>query len=393
MWQLQKMCSRVLLYSLIILLVACTKQTEPSEKQSEAFIKFYGGSATDSITSMAVSDNGNFVLAGRISLQNQNSQASLIITDKFGNETAVSPIALGNGQKSIANAIYKTADGDFLVTGSIETSANEKDMLVAKVSENGQVRWTKTFGGSQNEEGYTVVELSSGNIVVGGYTESIGNGGKDAWVILLDNAGNKIWEKTYGYPDNDICRHILEKGDYLIFTGSTYRFGNWNVFLVKIDKTNGGIAASNTYGGTGNEHGQMALEDAQKNIIVLANRQDTSAFFLIKISDDFYTPLWQKYVPNTPAAFGSCILFNDSNLEIWGSETGSSNAAIMQTLIDTNGEKKSSAKVSTQSGQWCVSASYLPDGKLIIAGNNQTNDVTRAFLCKEVNPFLSNLQR
>ncbi len=58
--------------------------------------------------------------------------------------------------------------------------------------------WYKAYGGSENDRGFTVMEDDDGVYLVAGSTESYTNGGRDAYLLKLDNNGDPIWEKSYG---------------------------------------------------------------------------------------------------------------------------------------------------------------------------------------------------
>ena len=65
------------------------------------------------------------------------------------------------------------------------------------------VYWAKTYGGSSDDWAYSVAIAPNGDIIVTGRTESFGAGGRDFWVLRLDENGNVKWQKTYGGSDED----------------------------------------------------------------------------------------------------------------------------------------------------------------------------------------------
>ena len=99
--------------------------------------------------------------------------------------------------------------------------------------------WQKTFGGSSDDDAYAITPTKDRGFIVAGYTESFGNGKRDAYLIKIDKDGNKIWQKTFGGSDYDEAEAITPTKDGgFIVAGYTESFGNGkeDVYLIKIDK-------------------------------------------------------------------------------------------------------------------------------------------------------------
>ncbi|GIV24420.1 MAG: hypothetical protein KatS3mg026_0112 [Bacteroidia bacterium] len=65
----------------------------------------------------------------------------------------------------------------------------DTDVCVLKLDQAGRVQWERTFGGSKNDEGCSIVQTSDGGYAIVGTTESFGSGGKDIYVLKLDADG------------------------------------------------------------------------------------------------------------------------------------------------------------------------------------------------------------
>jgi hypothetical protein len=376
---------------ILVLLVSCTKSIEIAKEQANYFVKYFGGSATDKAMDMKLCPDSSYVLTGSLTQGSNVSQAFFIHVDRYGNLLGSSPSLLGNGSLSGGNSICRTSDGNFLIAGFITFAGHsDKDVYVVKVSSDGSVIWTKSFGGSNNDEAFSVRETSSGNILVGGYTESYGNGGKDAWGLLLDSTGNKIWDKTYGFVNDDVCNYLVEKDKYFLLVGysDNYQYVTYrqSVFLVKIDKTSGIAFDIAYYGGTNDESGVKSVVDATGNIYVLANSVSSgiSNIYVMKLTDNIHQSLWEKYLTSTLDEKGNDIILQNNQVIIVGSSTANQNTDFLIDILDTNGNLLNGGAntLPAEGDQVAQACTIGSDGKVVFAGSNNVQGFSKICLVK-----------
>jgi len=154
----------------------------------------------------------------------------------------------------IANAVAVAPNGDVIVAGHYgadDPLGTRGDVWILRLDSNGNVKWQKTYGGSYRDGAYAVAIAENGDIIVAGETESFGAGDRDFWVLRLDAEGNVKWQKTYGGSNLDGANAvaIAENGD-IIVVGSTTSFGAGFVdaWVLRLDE-NGNIKWQKTYGG------------------------------------------------------------------------------------------------------------------------------------------------
>ncbi|MBA3647216.1 MAG: T9SS type A sorting domain-containing protein [Chitinophagales bacterium] len=157
--------------------------------------------------------------------------------------------------------ITNSTDGDFNVP-----PGNGSDAFLVKYSLSGAIIWKHTYGGTAEDEFFSVLETDDGGFIAKGYTYSndgdiSGNhGGQDVLVIKVDASGTIQWQKCYGGSgdDNGSGGAILQNsvGGYIFsaFTNSTdgevtNNHGDYDAWIVKISSV-GKIFSQHTYGGS-----------------------------------------------------------------------------------------------------------------------------------------------
>lgn len=114
------------------------------------------------------------------------------------------------------NDVKQTSDGGYIAVGTSNSenyygnvNKGNQDGIIVKFAANGNIQWSKNFGGSNKERFSSVVEVSDGYFVVGqstsfdGDLEGIGIGGEgDAIMVKYDKSGNVTYKKTYGSTDH-----------------------------------------------------------------------------------------------------------------------------------------------------------------------------------------------
>ena len=374
------------------LLASCTKKADIGKEQATTFVKYFGGSSTDRANDIVACAEGGYAITGSLTPSGGIPQAFFIRTDQYGNSLTNQPLLLGNGYHSAGNSIYQTSDGGFLVVGyTIPIGHSDKNILLVKIKPDGTIAWTNTtFGGSNDDEAFSVTEVGYGYILIGGYTSSFGNGGKDAWCLLLENNGSEVWDKTYGFSGDEVCYNIIQKNDYYLLTGYTesYQYASLgrSVFLVKIDKASGNILDSQYYGGANNETGVKSIVDAVGNIYVLGNSVvgGNSNLYLLKLTDNIHQVVWEKYLTSSDSESGDDIEINNNQLIIVGSSTSDQNSDFLIDHLDANGQLLNdganilNAK-GNQSAQACVIGS---DGKIVFVGYNEVSGFYKVALVK-----------
>ena len=204
--------------------------------------KTFGGVGGDELHSTIATPDGGWLLAGasgsNISVdKSENSKGStdywIIKIDKAGNKVWDKTIG-GDGTESLANAIL-TPDGGYLLSGSSTSNASGDksedgrgnwDSWVVKLDGTGNKIWDKTFGGEETDGITKAMATPDGGFLLAGGSNSNASGDKsedgmgnwDFWIVKIDAAGNKLWDKTIGGSDADELSTVtrIADGSYLL---------------------------------------------------------------------------------------------------------------------------------------------------------------------------------
>jgi type II secretory pathway pseudopilin PulG len=207
--------------------------------QEKSWQKTYGGSGYDSASSIQQTKDGGYIFAGWTESSGAGGKDVYIIKlDKNGNKVWEKTYG-GSGDDS-ASSIQQTSDGGYIVAGWTRSfGAGGSDIYIIKLDGNGNSVWERTYGGIKDDEAYSIQQTTDGGYIFAGWTESLGAGGRDVYIIKLDENGNKIWEKTFGGSDWDTAYSIQQTtdGGYIV-AGRTDSFGEgyWDVYIIKLDK-------------------------------------------------------------------------------------------------------------------------------------------------------------
>jgi gliding motility-associated-like protein len=133
------------------------------------------------------------------------------------------------------------------------------DMALFVLDDNGNKLWEKSYGGISFDKLWDVKKVPAGGFILVGETESGPSGIKtspkygaeDIWVVRVDDNGNMLWEKTYGTLNGERALKVIPTtdGGFLLAGNSGSGSSGFNDYLaMKIDAA-GNILWTKFYGG------------------------------------------------------------------------------------------------------------------------------------------------
>lgn len=172
----------------------------------------------------------------------------------------------GGERSDYGNAICQVDGGGYVIVGSTWSfGAGESDAYLLRIDEKGDKVWSRTFGGRYYERASSVQQTGDGGCIVTGWTTSFGSGGIDIFLLKMDGDGNEQWRKTYGGALDDYAHSVFSTRDGgFILSGSTLSFGasRTDAYVVKTDHW-GDVEWGKLYGGAGDEFGRSIIQTAK----------------------------------------------------------------------------------------------------------------------------------
>jgi len=255
----------------------------------KVWTRTYGGADWDAGLSVAPTSDGGYIVAGATySFGAGEYDVYLIKTDVSGN--TVWTRTFGGTGEDYGFSVVLTSDGGYIVAGATYSfGAGEYDVYLVKTDASGNTVWTRTFGGTSYDLGYSVAPTSDGGYIVAGETNSYGAGNTDVYLIKVDASGDIAWSKTYGGSSEEGGNSVAQTGDggYIV-AGYTISFGAGatDVYLIKTNAS-GGTLWTRTYGGTGNDYGYSVAPTSDGGYIVAGETNSFGAggydVYLIKV--------------------------------------------------------------------------------------------------------------
>ncbi len=217
----------------------------------------------------------------------------------------------GGTDTEYAYSVIQTIDGGYAMVGYTGSfGAGGYDFWLVKTDAFGNHLWNQTYGGLGDDEAHSITQTNDGGYVLAGETDSFGAGNKDFWLIKIDALGNHVWNKTYGGTDVDYqVRSVIQTSDggYAII-GNTRSFGagGYDFWLVKTDAF-GNHLWNQTYGGTGQDYGRFVTKTVDGGYLLTGYTSSFGAgsydLWLVK-TDKAGNHVWNKTYGGAESDYG-----------------------------------------------------------------------------------------
>jgi hypothetical protein len=302
--------------------------------------KCFGGTSADDLFAIKQTLDGGYIATGQTYSNDINVSGNhggidtwVVKIDSIGEIEWQN--CLGGSNDDWGNEISLTNNGYYILNytdsndGDVSGNHGNKDYWIVKLDFSGNIVWQKCLGGSDLDQGNSILTTSDGGCIVIGRTYSydgdISNntGDSDYWLAKLDSLGNLQWEKCFGFDltyFRDHGQSIYQTTDqgFLIagysasidYPFHTTCYEDWDFWIVKIS-SNGIKEWEKCLGGLDKDFAYSILEDNYGNVYVGGNTRSNDGdvsgnhglvdSWLVKLGD--FTNIETKESFQTPPVF------------------------------------------------------------------------------------------
>ena len=329
-----------------------------------------------------------------------------------------SVMTFGGSLEDVAHGVTATSDGGFVVVGNTKStdgifSAKTRvgsDLFVVKFSANMEIQWMQTYGGSDDDRGYDIVELGNGYAIIG-YSKSfdgdasLNKGQHDNWLLRIDAGGNLLWEKSFGFLGHDHAYNIVSTQDgglffngFLDVTASNgagmdrkksnkgQKHGVGEFWCHKLDG-NGILQWRRYFGGTSNDRSYDAIETLEGDFVIVgssesqdvdvSNPRGSYDAWIVKTNSKGEL-LWECSIGGSAYDIANAIIENRKGEYVVLGQSFSQDRDIEKPLgssdmflsiLSPSGELKSSKNIGNKGFDTGKALIERPDGTLILLGH------------------------
>jgi hypothetical protein len=332
--------------------------------------KTFGGSEDDRGNDILQTNDGGYAILGYSTSSDQDVPGNAGSQDfwmvKLDANGAISwSKTFGYLGADSGTSLLQTADNSYLITGILDVTAsggqgNSRnsqrhaggDIWAIKLSENGDLQWSKYFGGSFTDAPFGVVETEDQNFIIAGSSDSAdvdiskNNGSYDFWVLKITSEGSLLWERSFGGSEIDEGRAITSTNDgNFIIVGDTRsadkdvsnNHGAADVWIIKMN-TDGNLIWEKTIGGSSFDVARSVTKTQDNGFIISGSSRSLDDGFtnqgqndalLLKI-DSEGNLIWKQTIGGSEIDFFyDAVQLNNTTLIAVG-ETNSSNGDLTE---------------------------------------------------------------
>jgi hypothetical protein len=279
--------------------------------------------------------------------------------------------------------------GHFLLVGQSVSETGYSDVLAVVISSDGLWDLPFLYSIGQNEIGYSIIELGEGGFAIAASaSDGPGSSGNwNGWLIITDENGYIIEDQSvvFGGPEADFAMDVIHVGTGFLVTGYTNSIGSggadlWVVHLhPDADSPNGYVIAERAYGGPGFDYGFELVESAGVGIIIIGSTSSRGAggfdAWMVAI-DSWGRHMWNETYGGPGNDYGTSVVACEPSTpfsngfaiggQTFNPDTNSYDFWLVRTYVD--GPVKWSATYGGLDADYCESIIQTTDNGFAMVG-------------------------
>lgn len=298
----------------------------------------YGGTGNDRAYSVVNSVEGGYLVGGAEFSFTPLGDGDIYLIKLTEEGDVEWEKTFGGVQSDDLEKVVQSADTSYFVGGRTRSyGAGLGDLYLLKIDKNGELEFSKTYGGNMSEICRDLVYTSANSLVLAGQTMSFGQGSNDGYIVKTNLDGDVLWSKTFGGELDDAVMGIAEtlSGNYrVVGYTSTYGEGSYDGFIAEFDQS-GSLVWSNTYGNEGNQSFYDGIITSDSGTVCTGIHFDNNGIgdlLLVKV-DKFGTLEWSRTYTLTEYSYGNTVAKTSSGYVIVGSDENTNHNTL---LVKTN---------------------------------------------------------
>ncbi|MFC2077479.1 dockerin type I repeat-containing protein [Candidatus Bipolaricaulota bacterium] len=247
----------------------------------------------------------------------------------------------------VVNAMAPAGPGAFVLAGSTSKyGAGYEDGWIALTDEAGELIWQRSYGGAGYRRHIFAIEGTSdgGYVAAGRVRTGTGDVYEQLWVLKIDATGDVEWQYTYGgnpaYVDNDGGFDIIETSDgAYVAVGYLTSYAPQGYWMIKLDSV-GVILWQWGYGGPGLFDRAYGVVELPSGNLVMAGHANSYGAGNLDVwmigTDGSGAPIWHRTLggANEEVAYGLCLA-SDGDLVVPGRSSSYGNSTYDVWILKT----------------------------------------------------------
>lgn len=201
--------------------------------------------------------NGELLILGTL-YNGSNAYFHLMHLNADGNK--ISQRSYSSLHEDTGVQIIATSDGNYMLFGNRKNG--DDDFYAMKINPQGDSLWAATYGGADYEQAWSIDEMADNGFLLCGHSASA-DPLHHFYAVKINSTGAVIWEKHFGGTAHDGCEAGMEMSNgEILLVGQTDSYGSSRGMLMVKTDANGNELEQTSFGGDLSDKGNALVESA-----------------------------------------------------------------------------------------------------------------------------------